>query len=484
MRSSVLKVLHLAMLALFLNPVYSQQAPAYFSSLSSDHYRSQIEQFKLRGVKMLYADKKEQKTYAGFVKDANKYVIDALENDEIVFDTLLVNRCEVVKKRLQLANPGFPFDSVRIYINRSSIPNAYAIGESGTVFVNLGLLLWLDNDEELSVVLGHEFAHYFLHHFDKALAKSITLLSSDDFKDEIKSIKKSRDGKYERFKALLKEVEVNNGKHSRFKESEADSLSAVFLKKAGYDINKAALGILQLDHVDDIFTADSLYFVKPVFDKSVRDDIVFRDRKRYNGLSSVAVTMNADADIDSVKTHPDCVVRYRALVPGQGKLPLISCCKILTVGFQAVKERALIEIVRNLYETGNLTLCVHFCLFARQNGYTQPLFNYYIASSFSDMLMADKKLTRFTYTNANANSGSTLKKLQDFIFELNQENLKSVAAWFLNHGTDISGDDYYFAQLRFDQAEGTEDYQKLKAAFLSKFPTSKYNYLFKAKPTK
>lgn len=64
-------------------------------------------------------------------------------------------------------------------------------------------------------MLGHEFARYLLHHFDKAIQKNIALLSSDEFRDEIKSIRKSRDGKYERYKALMKDFTVNNGKHSR-----------------------------------------------------------------------------------------------------------------------------------------------------------------------------------------------------------------------------------------------------------------------------
>ena len=478
MKLIVLKVLYIAALILSVYPVYSQHAAVYFSSLSSENYKPQLAQLRSRSAKILYDNKKEQKSYSEFVKEADKYVADALENDEVIFDTLLLNRCEAVKRKLQFANQGFPFDSLHMYLNRSSVPNAYAIGESGSIFINLGLLLWLDNDEELAIVLGHEFAHYFLHHFDKAIAKNITTFASEDFQQEIKFIKKSHDGKYERFKALVKDLKVNNGKHSRFKEKEADSLSAVFLTRAGYDINKAALGILQLDHVDEIFTAENFYNVKNTFEKAVVNDYAFREKKRYNGLSAITVTMNADADFDSIKTHPDCVVRYQGLVPHYTVLPGIVCCKQLTAEYRAVKERALIEIVRNLYETGNLTLCVHFCLFARQNSLTQPPFNYYIAASFSDMLMADKKLSRFSFTNANAAPGSNLKRLQDFIFELNQENLKSVAAWFLNHDADITGDDYYFAQLRYDQAEGTEDPKKLKVAFMSRFPNSKYNYLF------
>ncbi len=481
MNSTVLKVLHIAALILFISPVYSQYAKVYFSSLSSENYKPQLAKLKSRNAKVLYDNKKEQKSYSEFVKEADKYVADALENDEVVLDTLLLNRCEAVKRKLKFGNPGFPFDSLYMYLNRSSVPNAYAIGESGSIFINLGLLLWLDNDEELAIVLGHEFAHFFLHHFDRAIAKNITTFASEDFQQEIKSIKKSHDGKYERFKALVKDLKVNNGKHSRFKEKEADSLSAVFLARAGYDIKKAALGILKLDHVDDIFAEDGFYNVRNIFEKAVRDDYAFREKKRYNGLSGVTVSMNADAELDSVKTHPDCLLRYRALLPSTATIPQVSCCKQLSEGYRAVKERALIEIVRNLYETGNLTLCAHFCLFARKNDFIQPMFNYYIASSFSDMLMADKKLTRFSYTNANATPGSNLKKLQDFIFELDQENLKSVAAWFLNHDADITGDDYFFAQLRYDQAGGTEDPQRLKSAFLVKFPNSKYNYLFKEK---
>lgn len=134
MKLIVLKVLYIAALILSVYPVYSQHAAVYFSSLSSENYKPQLAQLRSRSAKILYDNKKEQKSYSEFVKEADKYVADALENDEVIFDTLLLNRCEAVKRKLQFANQGFPFDSLHMYLNRSSVPNAYAIGGSGSIF--------------------------------------------------------------------------------------------------------------------------------------------------------------------------------------------------------------------------------------------------------------------------------------------------------------------------------------------------------------
>ena len=455
----------------------AQQPSDYFAERSATVYKPQIEKLKSRTVPIKYEKKDEQKTYADLVKQANKYAYTALEKNEVIDDSFLLSKCRTIIQKLKAKNPTYPWDSVTVYINRSSICNAMNIGQSGTVFVNLGLFLWMDNDDELALILGHEYAHYFLKHMDQALEKNMAILQSDDYKDEVKFIKKTKDGKYERLKNLLKDFSEQTGKHSRYKEAEADSLSAVFISNAGYNVEKAAFGILKLDNVEQVFTADSLYQVKEFFERSVDDPGMFREAKKYNGLSTLNVTMNADAAIDSIKTHPDCVIRYKELTK-KTSLPQVKCCTAITAENKQVKDRALTEIVRNLYENGNLTLCIHFCMFAIRNGYKDPLYNYLISASFSDIYYADKKLVRFSYTNANASTGSSMKKLQDFIFKANAENVSKMAVYFLNNDVDISSDDYYFAQLRYDEAVRAAEPLTAESKFKSRFPTSKYNYLF------
>jgi len=307
-------------------------------------------------------------------------------------------------------------------------------------------------------------------------------LSSDDFKNEIKAIKKSDDGKYERYKKLLKELATENGTHSRYKETEADSLAQVLIRNAGYNVKDAAAVLLKLDHVDDLFASKNLYTVKTAFKNSVVDSFILEQKVKYHGLSMVKVTMNADKDFDSVKTHPDCIARYQKLTDANAEKPVINCCTGISNSFKDIKERALVELIRYEYETNRLTLCVHLCLFALQNNSDPAFYTNCLSLSFSAMYAADKNLQKFSATDAKAKAGSTLKELQDFIFNANSANLANIAAFFLNNAPDKKSEDFLFAELMYNTQVKMQDAEVLQKRFLNNFPHSKYNYLIN--PTK
>lgn len=456
----------------------AQSSTHYFSPLSSSAYADKITEISNRKIPAAYADKKQQKTYADIVKERNDDIADDFKNDMIVKDTVLLNRCNNIIRKLQAANSAFPFDSISVYIYRTSAANASCHGE-GTLYVNLGLFLWIDNDDELALVMGHELAHQFLHHFERQIKENIDLMSSEAFTSEMKAIKKSSDGSYYRYKNLMKDILVQKGTHSRYKESEADSLAVTFIRNAGYNVNNAANILLKLDHVDDLFVSDKVYTVRPYFENSGADSLVFKKNKRYNGLSTLTVTMNADKALDTIKTHPDCPLRFKRITGVTGDEQ--GCCTAISKSMQDVKQRALTEIVRYAYEIRRYTLCTHLCLFAIQNGFNDPYYYDFISMSFSGIYDADKKMERFSVTDAQANPGSTLKELQDFIFNASSTNVGIIAAYFLKSDAAYSSDDYYFAQLMYDKCLKTQDAAAAQRNFTASFPESKYNYLLKQK---
>ncbi|MFN0081778.1 MAG: M48 family metalloprotease [Ferruginibacter sp.] len=460
---------------------FGQDKSYQFSPLSSDVFKDRINTYKQRNAPIVYTDKKKQKSYAEILKERNEDLVLEFEGNELLYDTMLLNKCNNILTNLKKSNPTYSFDSIKLFINRSCIGNACCYGE-GTLFVNLGLFLWMDNDDELALVVGHEIAHQLLSHSEKKIMQNIDLFSSDEFKAEIKSIKKSNDSKYKGFKAILKDMTVQTGTHSRYKESEADSLGAVLIKNAGYDISKAAPSLLKLDSINNLYTENNFYNVKNIFEKSVSADFAFVQKKKYNGLSNEVVTMNAEEDIDTVRTHPDCRVRFNAISKGLNISNKVNCCSAIDDAFKDIKERALVEIIRHEYEHGNLTRAIHQCLFAMQNGFTNPYFNYMISMSFSKIYEADLILEKFSVTNAAAKPGSTLKALQDFIFNANRENLLSIAAYFLQNNTDKNIEEYFFANMMYKKASGAPDASAAANTFKTKFPSSKYNYILN--PTK
>ena len=139
------------------------------------------------------------------------------------------------------------------------------------------------------------------------------MLTSDEFKEELKKIKKADYGKFDRFRKLMKGLNIESGKHSTYKESEADSLGLILTRNANFNIDNGAKILLKLDKVDELFSSNKLYALKEILGKAPVDQSYFIVKPKYNGLSSVKVTMNADKDMDSIKTHPDCIKRYETI---------------------------------------------------------------------------------------------------------------------------------------------------------------------------
>jgi hypothetical protein len=114
----------------------AQSSTHYFSQLSSLAYADKIAEVSNRKIPVIYTDKKQQKTYADIVKERNDDIVADFKHDMLVKDTVLLNRCNNVIRKLHAANPAFPFDSISVYIYRTSVANASCHGE-GTLYVNL-----------------------------------------------------------------------------------------------------------------------------------------------------------------------------------------------------------------------------------------------------------------------------------------------------------------------------------------------------------
>lgn len=473
------RILMLIVMSCVFQQSVRSQTVMKFSPLGSANYKEKIAQLESYVIPKKYTDKSSQAWYEEMLTERNKSLLEAFRENDLVVDSLLLDKCNSIFKRIAEANKQFRFDSIRLYINRSMVANAANYGE-GTVMVNLGLFLWIDNDDELALVLAHELSHQLLNHLESKMQKNISILTSDDFKDELKSIKRSDYGKFQRFRQLMKDMNMEAGSHSRFKESEADSLGVVLAKNAKYDVGNASRILLKLDKVEDIFKSNNLYTLKDYFEKAPIDLSYFKPKPKYNGLSSVKVTMNADKDFDSIKTHPDCVKRFE-MISGKGPKPAINCCTSFTSQYSVYKERAMLEIVRHLYEVGSIGLCAHMSLFALRNSSQASLYNYFLSLCFSRLYEKDKMLARFSAANAHAPRESNLKELQDFLFALNTNDLDALAVYFLKNASAPGTEDYEFANMMYNTEVKMKDTALEYSSFNRKFPDNKYNYLLQKK---
>lgn len=474
MRFTIFAIVVLLIAQLIFNKTYAQPGEVLFSNRSSSEYLTKIQTLEQYKVSKAYDEKSAQAWYDEILTNRKDELIEIFKDDHVLHDTLLLNLCNRIFDRIKKGNPNYNFDDIQIYIHRSPILNAANYGE-GTVVMNLGLFLWMDNEDEIALILGHEIAHQLLAHFDSKVKQSISTITSDDFQKELRSIKRSEYNKVTRFRELMKGLSMEKGKHSRYKETEADSLGYVFTKNAGYDMQKASLVLLKLDKAEDIFVKNNLYSLKSFFDGIDIQQNYFNPKRKYNGLSKVNVTMNVNADLDSIKTHPDCKERYKK-ISNANEVSEVDCCLKITSNLKQYKERALIEIVRRLYEEDRLSLAIHYCFMGLNNQFNKEVFQRFISLCFSKLYYNDENLKRFNSVNTGARNESTLKELQDYLFEVSKKDLGLIAQHYLNLNNQNSVDDA-FVQLQYNILINKENPTSAIESFNDNFPNNKYQYL-------
>ena len=163
--------------------------------------------------------------------DAQKYL------DDVVL--------EIVKNNQPLQNKTF-----RCYFSKSEVPNASFIGE-GVILFNLGLLDKIENESQLAFILCHEISHFYMNHVDNSINEYVAAINSKEMQKELKKIKNKSYNKTEELNKLIKQFSFSSGRHSRYKEAEADSLGVVFMKNTRFDIAESLASLAMLDSIDN-----------------------------------------------------------------------------------------------------------------------------------------------------------------------------------------------------------------------------------------
>ncbi len=93
-----------------------------------------------------------------------------LKHFEFIEDPVVVNYLNDIGKKIVSILPPQPF-SYRFYVIKEDAFNAFA-SPAGNIFVNSGLLVVLENEEELAGVLAHEIAHVVSRHISHKIERS------------------------------------------------------------------------------------------------------------------------------------------------------------------------------------------------------------------------------------------------------------------------------------------------------------------------
>lgn len=206
---------------------------AYFEEIEQipDHFDQKQKLYLIRR----YADRKvssEKMLKSGFI----------IDNGE------LHNYIVELRNRIIQANPEID-SSLKVYVVRDLSPNAFTVGDN-IVYLNLGLLYRLRNNEELIYILCHEIAHNTLKHSKLTQEKYVDEIQNDSLTTELKRRMKRKYGNVSALNELMIPWLLSSKEFSRNNEFAADSLGMIYYTNLGLDPKMALGTFLMLEDAD------------------------------------------------------------------------------------------------------------------------------------------------------------------------------------------------------------------------------------------
>ena len=346
-----------------LRPVYNFQKD---DSILKKTYYEQALQDKNKLISSLGSEYKKdyQEIYEARFSEVSKL----LQSARAVTDREVHNYLQSILKKITEANPALNAKEIRLLFSRDWWPNAFSMGE-GTLVVNAGLMVFLDNEAELVFVICHELAHFYLDHSNKEIKKNVEAYNSVAFQNELKRLSKQEYGAGKQLDELIKKLEFGNRRHSRENETEADRYAFMFMKNTGFDCNGIKTCLQLLDKVDDSLLNSS---IDPELTFSF-SNYPFKKKWIQKESAIFSQMSNDDSPLtkkerDSLKTHPDCAARISHLEDSilkarQGEKFIIN--KTL---FGQLKKDFFVELAEQQFKSNNLSRNLYYSLQMLQKG--------------------------------------------------------------------------------------------------------------------
>ena len=239
-------------------------------------------------------------------------VKEKFDKQEIYTPVFAQEYLDALVTEIKKANPVLRDLSFHCYFSRSVVPNAEYIGE-GIILFNMGLFQRMDNESEVAYVLGHEIAHFLLHHQENSIDKYVGAINSEEVQAGLRKIKGSEYRKREQLQKLVKGLTFDSRRHSRDHEAQADSMAVELVSNTRFDPAGALTALALLDKIDSI-TLNMASCLRQLFDFP---NYPFQKKwiAHEEGLLGGHARLSGDVQEDSLKTHPDCQARIRLLTP-------------------------------------------------------------------------------------------------------------------------------------------------------------------------
>lgn len=364
------------------NSLYSYQD---LSSLSYKHQRDSIK--KNWACPSLYKEKATQAKFKEIWDSRTDFLISSFESNDFIKESDIYNYVDQIITEIVKANPKQLSQKPLLILDRSATVNAYSLGNN-VLLVNMGIVTFSKNREELALAIAHELAHDILNHVEKAMEERAVLLTSDEYKQSLDAVLDSKYERLTRLKKIIVGYSFSRNRHNRYHESDADSLGIILLKNSHISFNPEFF--LHLDSSDNQYKNELLHPVKDYF---LSYNLPVEDwwfTKRTKGLSSHAYSFkDSTYNADSLKTHPDCIERYentKDKSTANGKETEVP---------NDIKERANKIMIWDLYNNLNLTSCLYRILLEKDKGNTDPWYDFMTYNVLAGLYYSNTKLNRF-----------------------------------------------------------------------------------------
>lgn len=358
-----------------LQPVYSFQKDD--TILKKSYYDRSIGK---KDMLLASMDKQNARDYKKIYEDHFTEIGKLWQSDRSVTAPAAHGYLQSIVRKIISANVELKKTDARVVFSRDWWPNAYSMGE-GTIAINAGLMVFLDNEAELVFVLCHELAHYYLDHTAKAIKKYVETVNSDAFQKELKRLAKTEYGANKQLEELSKSFAFNSRRHNRENEAAADRLAFSFMKKTGYDCNAIKTGLELLDKVDDsllykpLILQQVLHFNEYPFKKKW----IQKESSIFSQLDENHSPLSLE-EKDSLKTHPDCTKRI-SLLNDSLKAISVSGDKFLVNEklFNQLKKDFFIEMTEQCFRDKNLSRNLYYSLLSLQSQENIPVAVYSVS---------------------------------------------------------------------------------------------------------
>lgn len=446
-----------------------------YEQLSSIFYKNYRDSIKKHWkCPTAFKNKNAQKEYATSWESRKERMISEINNNSYIHDDVVYNYIEGIFNELVSSNKSLITRYPKFFIDRSEVANAYAFGDH-IIVVNLGLIMRSKSKEEIAFYLAHELAHDILNHSENSMRNRAELVTSEEYKESLKDILSSKYERFSRLKKIMEGYTFDRTRHSRYSESEADSLGIILLTNSKLDFD--ASNFLNLDTMDKRFKVE---LKTPIKERFQSIGISTNDawyNKKAKGLSNVSFNIKDSTFMneDSLKTHPDCASRYEKNKSISKNNPTKTAIP------KEVQDAAFQIALFGMIVDNNLCRATYSLLQEKDRNPDLKNFEQRMGDILNSLVYATKKMSRFNALRIQKKDkiSDSYYQLQNLLEQIPEADLNTLCKAYDNLETNKDKEykkmvEFYSIILKDNIADIHSKIPQFSKEFESQFPSSIY----------